>query len=115
MTSRPLPQQYPDHPSGIPRFSPFPKKYSGMRRGGGTTSLEVSVQGANVLFEHFLAAAAIIDQTAPEMMNVVGDIGVEEARSLVPFDTGATHDSITIVGGSSKMLGGGFGYCCGGR
>jgi HK97 gp10 family phage protein len=99
----PLPQQYPAHPSGIPRFSQTPKKYAGMGRSPIKTSqIDIEMVGFNVLYEHFMAAAMVLDQTAPEMMNVVGDLGVEEARQLVPYDTGATHDSIGIIGGSSK-------------
>ena len=103
----PLPRQYPPPV----RFGPLPAKYARMGRSPVfLTESSVSIQGANVLYEHFLAAAAIIEQTAPEIMNVVGDIGVEEARSLVPYETGATHDSITIVGGSSKSSSSTFGF-----
>lgn len=70
----------------------------------------MTLEGANVLMEHFLAAAAIIEQTAPAIMNAVGDLGVQEARRLVPYDTGATHDSITIVGGSGKNSSSTFGF-----
>jgi HK97 gp10 family phage protein len=62
----------------------------------------VEVQGARVLYEHFLAASLIVEQTMPAILNAVGDLGVSEARQLAPYDTGATHDSITIVGGSAK-------------
>lgn len=98
----PLPRQYTPHPSGLERFSPLPKKYRNMARAPvNFSSTEFEIMGMNVLYEHFLAAAAILDATAPQMMNVVGDIGVEEARRRVPFDTGATFDSISIKGGSS--------------
>lgn len=96
------PRQYPPHPSGRERFSSI-----GPGRGnqGITSTLtRIEIQGANVLYEHFMAAAALVEATMPEILNVVGDLGVEHARSLVPYDTGATHDSITIVGGSSKSV-----------
>lgn len=97
------PRQYPPHPSGRERFSALPDKYSNMARSPvKVVDYTVIVQGAKVLYEHFLAAATILEATAPEMLNVVGDLGVEEARRLVPYDTGATHDSIGIIGGSSK-------------
>lgn len=109
MTSRttaPLPRQYPKHPSGIPRFSPLPKKYdySGRRT---INNFTMELVGFNVTVEHFLAAAAILDQTAPRMMEVVGDLGVEEARRLVPYDTGATYDSIVSKHGEQS---GTFGF-----
>lgn len=105
------PRQYPLHPSGRSRFGPLPSKFSGMGRSPITrTEAFVEVIGANVLFEHFLAAAQIMDDTGIEIMNVVGDLGVEEARNHVPYDTGATHDSIGIIGGSAQMMGMGFGF-----
>ena len=106
-----LPRQYLPHSSGVERFSPFPKKYSKMSRSPlGVVESYVEVQGMEVLYDHFVAAAALVDVTMPEILNVVGDLGVEEARRLAPYDTGATHDSITIVGGSSKSSSGTFGF-----
>lgn len=99
-----LPRLYPPHPSGRDRFSPLPAKYASMGRSPiASVHSTVELIGFEVLFQDFMAAAIILDQTAPEMMNVVGDLGVEEARLLVPYDTGATHDSITIVGGSGHV------------
>ena len=105
-TSAPLPRQYPDHPSGIPRFSPLPKKYDYSARRT-INNFTVELVGFNATIEHFLAAAAILDQTAPRMMEVVGDLGVEEARRLVPYDTGATYDSIVSKHGEQS---GTFGF-----
>lgn len=82
----------------------------GNRGPGPVVTSYVEAVGLGVLYDHFVAAAALVDATMPEILNVVGDIGVTEARNLVPYDTGATHDSITIVGGSSKSMSGTFGF-----
>lgn len=58
------------------------------------TNYMVEMQGFNVLSEHFMALAALADDFFPQLLNVVGDIGVEHAQDLVPKDTWATHDSI---------------------
>lgn len=62
--------------------------------GPGTTAYMVEMQGFSVLAEHFWAMAELSHSFFPQLLDVTADIGIEHARDLAPYDTGATHDSI---------------------
>lgn len=64
------------------------------RFGPGTTSYMVELQGVNVLSDHFMGMALAAQDFFPQLLDVVGDIGVERARELVPVLTGDTYRSI---------------------
>lgn len=102
-TAGPLPRTYPLHPSGVQRISPLPRKYR-YDRAGPWLQHEVEVTGFNVLLEHFLAASLVVSNTAIPMLEVTADMGVQIARQLVPYDTGATHDSIVALPAKPGML-----------
>lgn len=68
-------------------------------RGPGTNLYSVELQGFNVLAEHFLAMSELAEPFFIQLLDVVGDIGIERAREFVPYDTGETHDSINSAPG----------------
>lgn len=69
-------------------------------RGPGHTLYKVEVQGANALAQHFDAMAGLVDQFVPELLDVVADIGIDHAKSLVPVsditEEGHVHTRDTI-------------------
>lgn len=60
----------------------------------------VEVQGANALAQHFNAMAGLVDSFAPQLLDVVSDIGIETAQELVPVsditEAGHVHTRDTI-------------------
>lgn len=62
--------------------------------GPGANGYLVSVEGANVLADHLYVMGQVIDPFATQLLDVVSDIGIAEARNLVRIRTGATFMSI---------------------
>lgn len=95
MTTR-HPNPGPRIPRGVSRGRPPSRRLIGnlgKRGGGATNAYHVEIQGANALIDHFLAMSYLIDPFATQLIQVVGEIGVEEARRMVPYRTGETYDS----------------------
>ena len=70
------------------------------RFGPGTTAYVTELQGVNVLSEHFWAMAELGNSFFPQLLDVVGDIGVDRAKELVPVsgitEEGHVHTRETI-------------------
>lgn len=84
----------------MPRLNPRPPSNFGRVMGNrshlgpGTNAYLVSVEGANVLADHLYVMGQVIDPFSRQLFDVLGDIGIAEARRLVRIRTGDTFMSI---------------------
>lgn len=59
-----------------------------------TSEFVIEVQGLDTLTEHFAAISQLVGPITYEVVDFYGDNIVENARRIVPIDTGATLESI---------------------
>lgn len=78
-------------PRSVAAGRPPNKRLIGNRksRGAGTTVLVAEVQGVNVTAEHLWYIGALFESFAPQILDVVSDVGIEVARDFVPSPQGA--------------------------
>lgn len=64
------------------------------KKGPGTTAYVLEMQGANTVATEFFGIAQVFPDFAVQLLDVVADIMIDEARERVRVETGATRDSI---------------------